>query len=59
VLIVDDFLDFFQSTQQGEGQDDAAVLGLPEVAAQEVGDGPDFVGGGGEVRRYGGGWPAC
>ena len=41
--------DALQAAQQGEGQDDAAVLGLLEVPAQQVSDGPDFVGGGGEV----------
>jgi hypothetical protein len=29
------------STQHGKGQDDATELGLLEVAAQRVGDGPD------------------
>lgn len=35
-----------QPPQQGERQDDAAVLRLFEIAAQQIGDGPDFVGGG-------------
>ena len=46
-----------QAAQQGEGQDDAAVLGLLEVAAEQVGDGPDFIGGGGKVGRHGGDGP--
>ncbi len=36
-----------EAAQDGEGEDDLAVLGLLVVAAQEVGDGPDE---GGEVR---------
>jgi len=30
-----------QAPQQGEGQDDAAVLGLLEIAAQQIRHGPD------------------
>ena len=30
-----------QPPQDGEGQDDLAVLGLLVVAAQQIGDGPD------------------
>jgi hypothetical protein len=35
------FEDAVETPQHHEGQDDLAVLGLLEVAAQEFGDGPD------------------
>ena len=39
--------DAVQPAQDGEGQDDPAVFGLLEIAAQQIGDGPDQGGGGG------------
>ncbi|MNZ98166.1 hypothetical protein D3C78_1174430 [compost metagenome] len=41
--------------QQGERQDDAAVLRLLEIAAQQVGDGPEEGGGLGVIFRVHGG----
>ena len=38
----------FQPTQNGERQDDPSVLGLLEITAQQIGQGPDIGGGLGE-----------
>ena len=36
----------FQTTQQGEWQNDATVLTLPKITPQQIGEGPDI---GGEI----------
>lgn len=33
-----------EAAEHGEGEDDAAILGLLVIAAQEIGDGPDEIG---------------
>jgi hypothetical protein len=45
----------FQATENGEGEDYTAELGLFEVAAEQVGEGPDLGGSLGEVGCHAGG----
>ncbi len=52
----------FQATENGEGEDYTAELGLFEVAAEQVGEGPDLGGSLGEVGCHAGaldGLQAC